>query len=62
MILVSTASGKGMRSCRWCVVCPESNHCSDVTIELHTQKLICLLFRMNDEKILQTEKHDVAGV
>jgi hypothetical protein len=62
MIPVSTVRGKWMQSCRWCVVCPKSNHCSDVTIKLHTQKFICLLFRMNNEKILQTEKHDVAGV
>jgi hypothetical protein len=50
MIPLSTARGKGMQSCRWCVVCSESNHCSDVTIKLHTQKLICLLF-LDDEKI-----------
>jgi len=55
MTPVSTARGKGMQSCRWCVVFPESSHCSDVTIKLHTQKLICLLFRMNDEKILDRE-------
>jgi hypothetical protein len=54
-IPVSTARGKGMQSCSWCVVCPESNHCSDVTIKLHTPKLICLLFRMNDTKILDRE-------
>jgi hypothetical protein len=62
MITVFTARGNGMLSCRWSVICRDSNHCSNVTINLHTEKLIGLLFGMNDEEILQTEKHDVAGV
>jgi hypothetical protein len=62
MIPVFTARGKGMLSCRWSVICCDSNHCSNVTIKLHSETLIGFLFGINDEEILQTEKHDVAGV